>query len=297
MERPFTNHLSFTQVKRLWREAKFGDRTRCPYCGHERKLWSLNDDRWKCSQCQRKFGLFTKSWLSRVRFDLPEILELLYWFELGLTDHDIADHVNTDYRRIHRFLLRVRDAIADYEDRTIQVLEGTVEVDESYFGAQFKNRRRAKRQALRKAGKIKRGRGAKDLQQAVFGIYERSDGLVYVEPVEDATQKTIHSILKGKVTVESTVYTDTYQGYQGLDESFETHETITHWDDEYVRGDVTINGIEGFWAFAEEHLRRHHGISESNFLSYLKEKEFRWNERSLDQDEFVKLLLHVLAQK
>lgn len=297
MKRTFTNDCSFTQAKRLWREAKFGDRTRCPYCNHERKLWSLSDDRWKCSKCQRKFGLFTNSWLSRVQFDLPEILELLYWFELGLTDHDIADHVNANYRRVHRFLLRVRDAIADYEDRTIQVLEGTVEVDESYFGAQFKNRRRAKREALRKEGKIKRGRGAKDLQQAVFGIYERSDGLVYVEPVEDATQQTIHSILKGKVTVESTVYTDTYQGYHGLDENFETHETITHWDDEYVRGDVTINGIEGFWAFAEEHLRSHHGISESNFLSYLKEKEFRWNERSLDQDHFVKLLLHVLAEK
>lgn len=297
MDRRFTGSMSFTQVKRLWREAKFGDRTRCPYCGYERKFWTLSDERWKCSRCRRKFGLFTQSWLSRTRFDLPQILELLYWFELGLTDHDIADHLNADYRRVHRFLLRVRQAIADYEDRTIQVLDGEVEVDESYFGASFKNRRRAKRKKLRKEGQVKRGRGANELQQAVFGLYERSDGLVYVEPVEDVTKQTLQEILNGKVTVHSTVYSDSFRSYCGLDETFERHETIEHRANEYARNDVTINGIEGFWAFAEEHLRDHHGVSESNFLYYLKEKEFRWNERALDQDEFVKLLLHVLAHK
>lgn len=297
MERRFTDSTSFTQIKRLWREAKFGGRTRCPHCGHERKLWTLSDDRWKCSKCYRKFGLFTQSWLSRTRFELPEILELLYWFEIGITDHDIAEHVDADYRRVHRFLLQVREAIADYEDRTIQVLDGEVEVDESYFGASFKNRRRAKREKLRKEGQVKRGRGANELQQAVFGLYERSDGLVYVEPVKDVTKQTLQEILKGKVTVHSTVYSDTFRSYQGLEQTFDNHETIEHRANEYARNDVTINGIEGFWAFAEEHLQDHHGVSESNFLYYLKEKEFRWNERPLDQDQFVKLLLHVLAHK
>jgi transposase len=176
-----------------------------------------------CPRCERKFGLFTRSWLSRTRFELPEILELLYWFELTITDHDIARHLDVDYRRVHRFSMTVLEAIASYEDRTIQVLDGTVEVDESYFGAQFQNRRRSGRDGLRKEGKVKRGRGAKGLKQPVFGIYERADGIVYVEPVEDVSQETLQDILRGKVTVSSTVYSDTWKSYNGLKETFEDH--------------------------------------------------------------------------
>lgn len=161
MKRVFTQSLTCTQVKRRWRARKFGDRTRCPHCDYTRKLWEIEPDRWKCARCERQFGLFTLSWLERTRFDLPEILELLYWFELALTDHDIARHLEVDYRRAHRFFLRVREALSAYENRTIQVLDGTVEVDESYFGAQFQNRRREQRERLRKEGKVKRGRGPK----------------------------------------------------------------------------------------------------------------------------------------
>jgi transposase-like protein len=193
--------------------------------------------------------------------------------------------------------MTVRKAIRSYEDQTIQVLDGTVEVDESYFGAQFPNRRREQREKLRKAGKVKRGRGANDRQQAVFGIYERAVGIVYVEPVKDVTQETLQDILQGKVTVSSTVYSDTWKSYNGLKETFEEHETIEHRANEYARDDVTINGIEGFWAFAEEEFRDHHGVGSKHFEDYLKEKEYRWNYRFLNQEAFVRKLLEILTHK
>lgn len=295
MKRAFTQTQTCAQIKRRWRAAKFGDRTRCPHCDYARKLYQLEPDRWECSRCGRQFGLFTRSWLNRTRFELPEILELLYWFELGLTDHDISEHLKVEYRRAHRFLMTVREAIASYENRTIQVLEGTVEVDESYFGAQFKNRRRSERERLRKEGKVKRGRGAKDLQQPVFGLYERADGIVYVEPVDDVSKETLQDILQGRVTVTSTIHSDTWKSYQGLQNTFEDHQTIKHRANEYVRNEVTINGIEGFWAFAEEELRQHHGIGSRHFVYYLKEKEFRWNYGFLNQEAFVDKLIEILA--
>lgn len=297
MKRVFTQSMTRTQIKRRWRAEKFGDRTRCPHCGYTRKLWELEEDRWECSRCERQFGLFTGSWLSRTRFDLSEVLELLYWFELGLTDHDIAEHLDVNYRRVHRLLMTVRTAMAAYEDRTIRVLEGVVEVDESYFGAQFKNRRRSERERLRKEGKVKRGRGAKDLKQPVFGIYERADGIVYVEAVEDVTRETLQDILRGRVTVSSTVYSDTWKSYRGLQDTFEDHQTLDHSAGEYARDEVTINGIEGFWAFAEEQLRKHHGVGAGHFEAYLKEKEFRWNYRFLKQEAFVDKTLELLADK
>lgn len=95
--------------------------------------------------------------------------------------------------------------------------------------------------------------------------------------------------------MSSTVYSDTWKSYNGLKETFEEHQTIDHGANEYVRDDVTINGIEGFWAFAEEEIQKHHGVGSEHFEDYLKEKESRWNYRFLNQETFVDKLLEILA--
>lgn len=297
MKRIFSREQTRARIRTIWRTKKFGYKTQCPYCKYRHKFWSMGSGKWKCARCRKTFGLFTKSWLSRTRFKLTEIYEILHWFELGLTDNDIAERLELDYRRLHRLLLTVRKAITEYENSTIRVLEDVVEVDESYFGAKFKNRRRKQRVKLRKEGRVKRGRGAKQLQQPVFGIYERTDGLVYTQLVSDVTKKTLQDILRKKVSIETTVYSDTWKSYHDLDKIFKKHETIDHGKKEYVKGDVTINGIEGFWGYATEGLLKHHGMSTNNFPYYFKEMEFRWNKRHLNQKEFVHLLLYILARK
>ena len=122
--------------------------------------------------------------------------ELLFWFELELTDHKIAKRIDANYRKAHRFYNKVRERLFEYEENSIELLDGEVEVDETYFGADFKNRRRSKREKLRKEGRVKRGRGAKGLKEAVFGIYEREDGIVYIKPVADRTLYRILSKTK-----------------------------------------------------------------------------------------------------
>lgn len=57
-------------------------------------------------------------------------------------------------------------------------MDGTVEADGSYFGAQFQNRRREQRERLRKEGKVKRGWSAKGLRKPVYGLYEWADGIL-----------------------------------------------------------------------------------------------------------------------
>ncbi len=295
MRRVFTSDLSDTQIRSIFRAARFGDRTRCPRCGYARKLWRLEDDRWRCTRCRRRFGMLTGTWLSHTRFALAEIYELLFWFELELTDHGIARRVGVPYHRVHRFLLRLRRAIAAFEDRSIALLDGEVEVDETYFGPRFANRRRANRRKLRKSGHVLSGRGAQRHKQAVFGIYERTDGIVYVQPVPSVSRKTLQSIIHRKVSIETTIYSDSWAGYEGLGEDYGAHEVLHHRQKEYVRGTASINGIEGFWAYAKERLLRHHGVSPDHFLLYLKEMEYRFNHRGLDPTDFADHLVQVLV--
>ncbi|MDZ7773402.1 MAG: hypothetical protein U5K31_11785 [Balneolaceae bacterium] len=95
--------------------------------------------------------------------------------------------------------------VAGPRDRSGLGPEGT------YFGPSFKNRRHSDRKRLRKAGKVKRGRGAKELQQPVFGIYQRQDGIVYVVPVAEVDKLTLQDIIRDKVSIETTIYSDTWQ--------------------------------------------------------------------------------------
>lgn len=295
MRRVFTAGLSDTQVRSIFRAARFGDRTRCPRCGYARKLWQLEDGRWRCKRCRKRFGLLTDTWLSHTRFELAEIYELLFWFELELTDHAIARRVEVPYRRLHRFLLTLRRALAAFEDRSIELLDGEVEVDETYFGPRFDNRRRANREKLRKSGKVLAGRGAHRHKQAVFGIYERTDGIVYVQPVDSVSTETLQSIIHQKVSIETTIYSDSWMSYRGLEEDYAAHEVVNHHSGEYVRGSASINGIEGFWGYAKERLIKHHGVSPEHFLLYLKEMEYRFNHRELEPKEFADHLVQVLV--
>lgn len=296
MRRVFTGDVSDTRAERILRAIRFGSRTQCVECGFARKLWKLPDGRWQCKRCGKQFGLLTASYLARTRFSPAEVYELLFWFELELTDRAIARRLGVAYHRVHRFFLTVRRAIAAYEERSIKLLDGEVEVDETYFGPRFANRRRATRQRLKKSGLVRRGRGSKHLQTVVFGIYERPDGIVYAQPVPNVSGDVLKGIIHEKVSIETTVYSDTLSSYQGLEARFADHQTLRHVQGEYVRGAASINGIEGFWAYAKERLLRPHGVSSEHFLLYLKEVEYRFNHRDLEPEEFVHHLLQVLLR-
>ena len=50
----------------------------------------------------------------------------------------------------------------------------------------------------------------------------------------------------------------------------------------FSTGKVYINGLEGFWSYAKERLIKHHGVSKQKFPLYLKEMEFRYNNRNTE---------------
>lgn len=76
------------------------------------------------------------------------IYDLLFWFELELTDHAISQGVGLPYHRVRRSFLTVREVITAYEERPIKLEDGEVKVDETCFGPRFRNRRRATRQSV-----------------------------------------------------------------------------------------------------------------------------------------------------
>lgn len=257
----------------------------------------LNDNRLKCRRCGQRFLLTTDTYLAKSRLSLDEWYELLWWFAYEFTANKTAKETGLSQQRVHRCFSLIRRAVYDYEMSQMIHFFGEVEVDETYVGPKFRNRRRKTRESFRKLNVVKRGRGANKLQQPIFGIYQRN-GQVYIEFVRNATKKTLQDIIKGKVKLESKLYSDTWRSYRGLKCQGYQHKTINHQKEEYVKrvkGEkVHINGIEGFWGYLKEHLLKHHGIAQKNLIYYVKELEFRFNQRHLNTESLIKRLISLL---
>jgi len=136
------------------------------------------------------------------------------------------------------------------------------EVDESYFGGRRKGQR---------------GRGAAG-KVPVFGLLKRN-GKVYTRIVKDVARETLRKIIRTKIIPESVIYSDSFRSYDGLVLDGFRHYRINH-AKQFKRGKRNhINGIENFWGYAKTKLKRYYGINRNYFYLYLKEMEFRFNNR------------------
>ena len=139
--------------------------------------------------------------------------------------------------------------------------EGEVEVDESYFGGHRKGNR---------------GRGAAG-KVPVFGLLKRQ-GMVYTRIVKDVSRETLRKIIRTQVVPESIIYSDGFRSYDGLILDGFKHYRIRH-EETFARKYNHINGIENFWGFTKTKLKKYYGINRKYFYLYLKEMEFRFNNR------------------
>lgn len=132
---------------------------KCPKCGCD-KLWTIRRKKVRCSSCRYE-------WIpNRLPLHLKRHgwTKILHWFLRGLPSAAIAQETGLHRQRVLRALMYVRMAMQrDIPD----VFSGVVEVDETYLGGQWKN----KRFQERKTGS-KRGRGT--MKTPVFGILCRS---------------------------------------------------------------------------------------------------------------------------
>jgi hypothetical protein len=65
--------------------------------------------------------------------------------------------------------------------------------------------------------------------------------------IDGTTPGTLLPIIRTNIRRESALHKDQASWYRALKGDFADHQTLNHMDDEYVRGDVTTNTIEGYY--------------------------------------------------
>ena len=184
--------------------------------------------------------------------------KLIELFVAGSTARTAASLVGVNSKTAIYYFQRLREVIYCHSE-TVELLDGEIEVDESYFGG---------------ARKGNRGRGAAG-KVPVFGLLKRN-GKVYTAMIPNAKTQTLMPIIRQKVKPDSIVYSDYWRAYNALDVSEFKHYRINH-SKLFANKHNHINGIENFWNQAKRHLRKFNGIPREHFHLFLKECEWRFN--------------------
>ena len=208
----------------------------------------------------------------RSRITEAKFRQLIRCFALDLTASNIAELIGLSVQSTNSIFIKIRHRIAEFCEIE-SPLQGAVEVDESYSGAQ------------RVRGK--RGRGAYG-KTIVFGLLKRQ-GKVYTEIVPDCSKQTLQGIIRGHVDLGSVIHSDGWRGYEGLvDIGYDKHFRVNHGANEFADGERHINGIESFWSYAKRRLAKFNGVAKHAFYFHLKETEYRFNHRH--DNLYLKLL-------
>ena len=249
---------------------------KCLRCGCS-KLYSVRREKKRCSDCRYEWI----PWKLPLHLTRKEWAKILHWFLRGLPVVAIAQETGIERKRVLRALTYVRMA---FQKDIPEVFSGTVEVDETYLGGQWKNKRHSA-----KSGGTKRGRGTS--KTPVFGILCRG-GKVWAQVVPDVEAKTLMPLISRRVKAGSIVCSDTWKSYTGVAAKGYVHRLVKHHKGEYSDGKGNhINGLEGFWGYLKRRLSAKGGIRKEKLPWYLAEYVWKYNHRNDSIDLQKKLIL------
>lgn len=247
------------------------------------KVYKCKGHNYKCKNTGKYFNVKTGTLFDNTKVPLRKwfmAIWLVTAHKKGISSVQLAKDIGVSQKTAWFMLERIRKCFGSENDN---LLDDTVEVDETYIGGKNKNRHASKKV------KNAQGRSLRD-KVAVVGMVQRQ-GKVTAHHVEDTKAKTLTKEILDYVKQTAQLYTDEWLGYNKVAKLYH-HDVIRHNEQEYVNGDIYTNTIEGFWAGLKRGiLGIYHSWSHKHLQDYVDEFVFRYNTRGYSDHDRFNLLL------
>jgi transposase-like protein len=279
-----TAFSSDAKCRELLARLRWPEGPRCPRCKADAVELETEKQLFYCKDCDYQFSvtsgtIFNDSHLPLVKWFAATLL--LCEAKKGMSACQIQRTIGIgSYKTAWYLCHRIRAAMAATDK---PMLDGTVELDETYVGG------------------VNRGKGRVarvDNKEVVVGIRKRNGDLRFFHS-KDAKSGTLAKFIKDNISEDvDVIMTDDFSSHpvairkSGIKTK---HGVINHSSGQYVNGTVHTNTVESAFSLLKRGIMgTWHKLSAKHLAAYLDEMTFRFNRRK-NSDLFVDTLRHMVT--
>lgn len=227
---------------------------------------------------------------------------LQYWFyaifimsvtRSGVSAKQLQRELGVTYKTAWRIFKQIRILMANANNNS-GLLDGTVEVDETFIGGKGMNR------------KFKPNFNEIP-KEVVMGIVQRNEQgkngtdkggeKAYLKHIPNTGKWTLLKQIKDHVDSKARVITDEYYGYTQLKYHGYSHDFVKH-KDTYVVGDIYTQNVENLWSILKRGIYGVYRVVSKKYLqAYIDEYSWRYNNRNYQDKMFDRLLNEIANVK
>jgi transposase len=255
---------------------RYGKKSECPKCDKQTRWSKVSSQRaYACQWCGHHVYPCVGTPFEASRTSLQLWFFAIYLFTTtrsGVSAKELQRQLGVTYKCAWRMGHEIRKHMS-FVDGDAN-LDGDVEVDETYVGGKKKG---------------KRGRGA-DGKTILFGMLDR-DGDLMTTVVPNTKGATLKPLIQSNVKSGSTIHSDEWPAYNGLNKSGFEHKKCNHGAKQYSIDGSHFNTLEGFWGRLKRSINGTHiHVSKEHLIKYAKEFEYRYNSRLSPEKMLPELL-------
>ena len=266
----------------------------CPHCGEAARIKRLEGSATrpglhKCNACRKQFTVRIGTIFESSHLALHlwlQVIHLMCASKKGISTRQIQRLLNCSMKTAWFLTHRIREVMAPSVSGPMGGEGKIVEVDETYVGNKL-------------GRKLKGKNHPGNIKHTVVGLVERGGPVRSFHVKEPMNKKVARDIMFANVDKASDIVTDESQLYPSPAAHYIQHSTVNHSKDEYARGDIHTNTIEGFFSiFKRGMIGTYQHCGEQHLQRYLAEFDFRYSNRAkLGIDDVSRTAIALKAAK
>lgn len=283
----------------------WADGRTCPHCGVVNNSYPLKGVRskaskknpngverhglYKCGACRKQFTVRIGTIFEESHLPLHiwlQAIHLMASSKKGISAHQMHRVLEITYKSAWFLEHRIRESMRENILPPMGGAGAIVEVDETYIGK------------YDSVPYTTKGFERSKMKNVVLTLVERG-GRARSFHIDNASVASVLPIMRDNMRHETDLMTDALKLYRGIGREFASHEWVDHTRDEYVRGHVHTNTIEGYFSIFKRGMKGvYQHCSEKHLHRYLAEFDFRYSNRiALGVDDQERAVLALAGVK